>query len=213
MSPKSEQANRGCVDAGRICVQNQVPRSGTQMRERSMPGPACSGPRLDAGSRRRVAGALRAGALALSLALAPMDVAAEWAAHPQPAGPGAVARCVLESRRQPLSDGYQTSWAKILVDDRSVRVTSASILDPADGDIGLAVDGHAFVPADEVVDGRTAVFTARYETLVGEFRDGLRVRVQLRFWPTWPKTGTHSATFSLVGFTRAHERMGDCGTP
>jgi hypothetical protein len=34
--------------------------------------------------------------------------------------------------------------------------------------------------------------------------------VQLRFWPTWPATGTHSVTFSLIGFTRAYAQLGDC---
>jgi hypothetical protein len=48
------------------------------------------------------------------------------------------------------------------------------------------------------------VFAARHDALVDEFKRGLHVRVQLRFWPTWPKTGTHSVTFSLIGFTRAH---------
>jgi hypothetical protein len=34
--------------------------------------------------------------------------------------------------------------------------------------------------------------------------------VRLRFWPTWPATGTHSATFSLIGFTRAYEQLAGC---
>jgi hypothetical protein len=38
------------------------------------------------------------------------------------------------------------------------------------------------------------------------------VQVQLRFWPTWPKTGTHSATFSLIGFTRTHAGLAECRT-
>ena len=73
--------------------------------------------------------------------------------------------------------------------------------------------GHSEQPLDEVVDRRTAVFTSRYEALVQAFERGRRVRVQLRFWPTWPKTGTHAATFSLIGFTRARARLADCRTP
>jgi hypothetical protein len=120
---------------------------------------------------------------------------------------------VLQSERQALPDGYQETWAQIAVDDRTVRVTSASLLDPGDGDIGLAVDGGAFVRSDEVAGPRTAVFRTRYDTLIEEFKRGLQVRVQLRFWPTWPKTGPHHATFSLIGFTRAHARLADCRTP
>jgi hypothetical protein len=151
--------------------------------------------------------------LALGL-LAPAGAGAQWTARARPAGGGAgVARCVLESPRQPMPDGYQTTWAQVLVDEAAVRVTAGSQLDPSEGDLGLVVDDGAFVPADEVRDQRTAVFAARHDTLVEEFKRGLKVRVQLRFWPTWPKTGTHAATFSLIGFTRAHGQMADCRTP
>ena len=97
----------------------------------------------------------------------------------------------------------------MIVHDSSV--SSPSVLDPGDGDIGLSVDDGSLVTADDVIDRRTAVFSTRYRELIEDFRRGLRVRVQLRFWPTWPKTGTHSVTFGLLGFTRAHARMPDCG--
>lgn len=160
---------------------------------------------------------LAALSLAAGMLAIPPRVAAEWAVRPEPpaagAPAGAPAGCVMESERQSLPDGYQKTWAQIIVDGKAVRVTSASQLDPGDGDIGLVVDDGAFVPMDEVVDGRTAVFRSRYESLVEEFRRGLKARVQLRFWPTWPKTSAHSATFSLIGFTRTHARLADCRTP
>ena len=157
---------------------------------------------------RLAALALLAGTLAI-----PRDAAAQWTLRAEPAAPGATARCVLESGRQPLSDGYQKTWAQIVVDREAVRVTSASRLDPGDADIGLVVDEGPFVPMDEVAGGRTAVFKTRYDGLVEDFQRGLKVRVQLRFWPTWPKTSTHSATFSLIGFTRTHAGLADCRTP
>ena len=64
-----------------------------------------------------------------------------------------------------------------------------------------------------MVGNRTAVFKTRYAALIEDFKRGLKVRVQLRFWPTWPKTTTHSATFSLIGFTRTHARLAECRTP
>ena len=143
----------------------------------------------------------------------PPDAAAEWTVRAEPAPPGRKAGCVLESERQTLPDGYQKTWAQIVVDRESIRVTSASKLDPGDADIGLVVDDESFVPADEVTGERTAVFTTRHDALIEDFKRGLAVRVQLRFWPTWPKTSTHSATFSLIGFTRTHARLADCRTP
>ena len=100
---------------------------------------------------------LAALSLAAGMLATPPGVAAEWAVRPEPPTAGAV----MESERQPLPDGYQKTWAQIIVDGKAVRVTSASQLDPGDGDIGLVVDDGPFVPMDEVVDGRTAVFLSR----------------------------------------------------
>jgi hypothetical protein len=138
---------------------------------------------------------------------------AQWNVRNEPASGGATPSCVMVTERQELPDGYQKTWAQILVDNETVRVTSASQLDPGDGDIGLVVDDGSFVRVDEVVASRTAVFKSRYDELVEGFKRGLKVRVQLRFWPTWPKTSTHSATFSLIGFTRTHARLAECRTP
>jgi len=161
---------------------------------------------------RLAALALLTGTLTGTLA-SPRAAAAQWAVRAEPTAPGATASCVLESERQPLSDGYQKTWAQIVVDRQAVRVTSPSKLDPGDADIGLVVDDGPFVPMDEVAGERTAVFKTRYAPLVDDFKRGLKVRVQLRFWPTWPKTSTHSAIISLLGFTRAHEGLADCRTP
>jgi hypothetical protein len=150
------------------------------------------------------------------LALAPgvpRPAMAEWSLRSEPAAPGKPTSCVMLTEQQPLPDGYQKTSAQILVDRQSVRVTSASQLDPGDSDIGLFVDDGPFVKFDEVVGSRTAVFRTQYDTLIEDFKRGLKVRVQLRFWPTWPKTTTHSATFSLIGFTRTHERLAECRVP
>jgi hypothetical protein len=152
--------------------------------------------------------------LAVVLGLPVCGLAATgWTLGPAKPATARGAGCVMESGREPVFDGYQETWAQIVVDASTVRVTSGSVLDPGDRDIGLSVDGGALVVADEVVGGRTAVFKARYGPLVEDFRRGLRVRAQLRFWPTWPKTGTHDVTFGLIGFTRAHTGMGECRAP
>jgi hypothetical protein len=131
--------------------------------------------------------------------------AAEWAVKP---GPGAA--CVLESSAESMSDGYQTIQARIRVDSKIVSVISPSVLDPGFNDIGVFVDQQEMIPAERFADSRTAVFESRYGTLVDRFKRGLRARIQLRFWPTWPTTGVHSATFSLIGFTRAYDRLDEC---
>jgi hypothetical protein len=48
--------------------------------------------------------------------------AAEWAVRSEPAAQGGRDRCVLESERRTVFDGYQDTWAQIVVDDAAVRV-------------------------------------------------------------------------------------------
>ena len=149
--------------------------------------------------------------MVLALMLLGGPVAAdEWSVKtvPRPDGPGA--RCVLESTRQSLSDGYQDTTAYVTVDGGSVAVTSGSNLDASLSDIGLAVDQEPLVLMDRLVGTKTALFAAQYGRLVERFKAGNRLRVQLRFWPEWPTTGTHSATFSLIGFTKTYGELAGC---
>jgi len=143
--------------------------------------------------------------VSILLVTEPARVSAEWTVKPS-GGSG----CVLESSPESLTDGYQTTTALIRVDGKMVSVSSPSVFDAGSKDIRIVVDEQEIVPMDRLADPRTAVFESRYAALVEQFKRGLRARVQLRFWPTWPTTGTHSATFSLIGFTRAHLQLGEC---
>ena len=143
--------------------------------------------------------------VAILLLLVPVRVAADWTVK-QGDGSG----CILESSPESLTDGYQTTSARIRVDGKTVSVSSPSAFDAGFNDIRIVVDDQQMFPMDRLADPRTAVFESRYAALVEQFKRGLRASVQLRFWPTWPATGTHSATFSLIGFTRAHAQLGEC---
>jgi hypothetical protein len=123
-------------------------------------------------------------------------------------GPGTT--CVLESAPASISDGYQTTTAQVVVDQEGVTVTSASVLDPSFDDIAIVVDDELPVPMDRLAGPRAARFESRHALLVEQFKRGARARLQLRFWPTWPATGTHSTVISLIGFTRAHAGLAEC---
>jgi hypothetical protein len=157
-------------------------------------------------SRRCVVGA----AVLALLALGGSASAEEWSVKTVPRTDGSGTRCVLQSMRQSLSDGYQDTTAYVTVDDRSVAVTSASNLDASARDIGLAVDQEPLIALDRLTGTKTAHFETQYGRLVELFKAGSRLRVQLRFWPEWPATGTHSATFSLIGFTKAYGELAGC---
>src|SRR5262245_11837277 len=160
-------------------------------------------------SRLAMRRGVRAAILALVLAGGPAG-AEEWTVKTVPRTDGTGTRCVMESVRQSLSDGYQDTTAHVTVDAKSVIVTSASNLDGSFSDIGLIVDQEPLVPMDRLAGIKTAQFDAKYGRLVDLFKAGVRLRVQLRFWPEWPTTGTHSATFSLIGFTKAYGELASC---
>ena len=136
--------------------------------------------------------------------------AVDWSVKTVPSTDTPGTRCVLESASQSLPDGYQTTTAHITVDKASVKVTSASNLDESFRDIALVVDQRESVPMDRLAGEKTALFDSQYSHVVEQFKEGLRVQVQLRFWPTWPATGLHSVTFSLIGFTRAYGELSAC---
>jgi hypothetical protein len=84
------------------------------------------------------------------------------------------------------------------------------VLDAGFSDIGMAVDQEEFIPMDKLGGEKTALFDSKYDRIVEQFKAGTRVRVQLRFWPTWPATGTHSTEFTLIGFTKAFGDLSGC---
>jgi hypothetical protein len=118
--------------------------------------------------------------------------------------------CVIVSQKKPISDGYQEVTAQFIVDGKTFAIQSDSVLDPSFNDIGLRVGGKEFFKADKVAKDRQAIFESEYASLVKLFKAGLVGSVQLRFWPTWPTKGPQTASFSLIGFTRAYEEA-RCG--
>jgi len=116
--------------------------------------------------------------------------------------------CRLESDKAALNDGYQQTSAQLLVTAIEVRVVSESTFDGSAGDLLIEVDRNEPVKADGLSGEKTVIFK-NASSLIPQFKAGLKARVQLRFWPSWPETGSHSATVSLIGFTKAWDEMQD----
>jgi hypothetical protein len=148
--------------------------------------------------------------LLISALLGSGSAAADWVVKPVQDASRQASKCILESEKKEIFDGYQNITFYIVVDGASVAVKSASVLDPGFADIGVKVDKDAFIAMDKVIQDKTASFDSNYAVIVEEFKRGLKANVQLRFWPTWPVTGTHSATLSLIGFTKGFTEMSDC---
>ena len=118
--------------------------------------------------------------------------------------------CVITSAKMHVNDGYQEVSAQIIVDSNTVVVKTDSVLDPGFSDIGMSVGKRDLIMIDKVKQEKQAVFDSNYAKIVQQFKEGLVVTVQLRFWPTWPVTGIHTVSFSLIGFLKAYEEAMQC---
>ena len=116
--------------------------------------------------------------------------------------------CRLEADKGSLSDGYQTTSVLVRVTATEVRVVSESTFDDTKGGLQIQVDKNEPVKFDGLDGPKAVIFKGpAAASLVTQFKAGLKANVTLRFWPTWPETGTHSMVVSLIGFTRAWDEM------
>lgn len=116
--------------------------------------------------------------------------------------------CRLDSDKASLSDGYQTTSAQVRVTPTEVRVVSESTFDESKKDLQIQVDKNEPIKADGLDGAKAVVFKGpAAASLIIQFKAGLKAQVQLRFWPTWPETGTHSIVVSLIGFTKTWDEM------
>ena len=145
--------------------------------------------------------------LLATLMVAPCAVHAGWTvADDVPGKTG----CVLETEEITLFDGYADTRLRLSVADGVLRARTESNIDFSFDDVGLAVDGREFIPADAVVDEKDVLFSSDMETLIDQFIRGRAVTVYLRFWPTYPATQRYETRISLAGFTRAYRDYQAC---
>ncbi len=142
-----------------------------------------------------------------SLAVMPHAAHADWlVGDPAPGMTG----CTLETEQISIFDGYSDTRLRLSMANSELRVKTESNIDTSFNDVGLAVDGKDFIPADGVVDEKNALFSTRVEAVTEQFIHGHSVTVYLRFWPTYPATQRYQVNFSLMGFTRAYNAYKAC---
>jgi hypothetical protein len=141
----------------------------------------------------------------IALMLAPAAAPADWSVQPATAG-----SCVLETADITVHDGYQDTWVRLNINADRLLVMTDSNIDSGFGDTALQVDGKVAIPADAVADEKNLRFDSDMAAIIEQFSKGNRVRVYLRFWPTYPATQRYEAVFSLAGFTRAWNDYTEC---
>jgi hypothetical protein len=119
-------------------------------------------------------------------------------------------RCVLETPKQMIHDGHQDTSIFLRVDERFLLVLTESNVDLNHPDVGIRVDDGALIKPDKAYLDQNALFESTAPVVIAKFKEGLKVDVALRYWPTWPSKGVRTATFSLIGFSRAFARLPGC---
>ena len=141
------------------------------------------------------------------LCVAPLAARAEWSVADMAPG---VKSCTLVTEEIKLFDGYQDTRLRLRVTGEGLLVRTESNIDFGFNDVGLAVDGKDFIPADAVIDEKDVLFSSEAEAVIEQFIRGRSVTVYLRFWPSYPATQRYEARFSLMGFTRAYHDYQAC---
>ncbi len=119
--------------------------------------------------------------------------------------------CVVESPVQTIDDGYQDTEVFLRLDSTTLVVITRSNVDADDPDVGVRVDKHELIKPDSVYLEQKLVFAKDISNIIEQFKEGRRATLTLEFWPTYPDTGAKTATFSLIGFTKAYAKLPDCG--
>ena len=120
-------------------------------------------------------------------------------------------RCVVESPAQAIDDGYQDTDVFLRLDSTNLMVMTSSNVDIASPDVGVRVDKYELIKPDSVYLEQNVVFKRDIAKIIERFKEGRRATFTLKFWPTYPDTGVKTATFSLIGFTKAYDTLPDCG--
>lgn len=118
--------------------------------------------------------------------------------------------CLLLSTKQTTKDGQTTTPVGFIYNGKQFLVKTESNIDLSYADSGLSVDSRATHGIDRLYKKTDAVFESEADTIRDEFIRGLRARLTLGFWPTWPKTHSYHIDFDLRGFTAAYNQFQHC---
>ncbi len=122
-------------------------------------------------------------------------------------GDASQSKCFLLSPKVIIDDGQGKTRIWLEMTDKSLILKTKSDIDTGFNDIGIKIDDKDFIPLDKVDNAVDVVFKKNIATITQQFIAGQNVKLQLRFWPTWPSKGVQEAEFSLLGFTKAYETL------
>jgi hypothetical protein len=119
-------------------------------------------------------------------------------------------RCLLESKTFIIDDGQTQTAVKMLYNGTQLYAATKSTLDLSYPNIGLQIGARQQHTIDRVYKKTTAVFESSIEKIHIDFKKGVKAKLALGFWPTWPQTKTRVIEFSLIGYKKAYNKYKKC---
>jgi len=130
-----------------------------------------------------------------------------WAVKSVPDPQGGRSRCMLESPRKIIDDGYTKTPVRVRIDAHLVQVVTESDIDLGFRDVGLRVDDGGLLRPDTVHAQQGLIFLKDAARHIESMRQGRTLYVDLRFWPTWPSRGRRTVEFDLDGLAPVLARL------
>lgn len=118
--------------------------------------------------------------------------------------------CLLMAKEQTIQDGQSTTPVRIIYNGEVFIAVTESHIDLTYPGVGLSVDDQHTFKIDRLARRTLAVFESDVPGLREAFIKGIKGRLALGFWPTWPKGDTIVMDFSLIGFTKAEQAFQAC---
>ena len=118
--------------------------------------------------------------------------------------------CLMVSSSQLINDGQSSTKVHLVYNGQVFIAKTKSNIDLSYDALGLQIDGQNFFNIDRLHNKSNVVFESQADEIREEFINGLKAKLTLGFWPSWPKTSSFSTNFDLRGFTESYNALVSC---
>ena len=118
--------------------------------------------------------------------------------------------CLMVSSSQVIKDGQSSTDVHFVYNGQVFIAKTKSNIDLSYETTGLQIDEQNLFNIDRLHNKSNVVFESQADEIRQEFINGLKAKLTLGFWPSWPKTNSFSTHFDLRGFTKSYNALVSC---
>lgn len=140
----------------------------------------------------------------------PLDFGGSWSLDRNHDKISKTTRCLLNSQKKKFNDGYTDSFISLQLSADTLLINTNSAIDLTYPDIGIYIDQNAPFPLEKLFGETSILIKQNTQKITSQLVAGEKLTIKLGFWPTWPKTETHSIDFALSDFDQAYQYFQAC---